>query len=172
MGLGFNWLDIDVDDVIDEHMKLFACDSQLDATLHRIAHYSYFKFERHTISEILNDESNGIQRLMALEARIVKGLNENICALTNDEYGHMAVIVGYIAKPQNAMSGRTMYYFKLKKFGVFGGTKEENEREEYVGIDLCNQRCVITMVPPEKNKKYSLQHAFNPQMLLQIVSDL
>ena len=60
----------------------------------------------------------------------------------------------------------------MKKFGVFGGNKEQNEKDEYVGIDLFDQRIVITMKPPAKEKKYSLQHSFNPQMLLRIISDL
>merc|ERR1712154_6856 len=39
-------------------------------------------------------------------------------------------------------------------------------------IDLYDQRIVITMTPPAKEKKYSLQHSFNPKMLLRIVTDL
>merc|ERR1712228_631826 len=98
------------------------------------------------------------------------GLNENICSITNDEYGHLALIVGYIAKPQSN-GNHTMYYFKVKKFGVFDGTKEQNEKDEYVGIDLYDQRIVITMQPPVKDKKFSLQHSMRPKMLLKIISE-
>lgn len=171
VGLGFTWLDIDCDDVVDEHMKLFLCDSQLDATLTQISSYSYYKFERHALSEIINDEEKGVERLLQLEQQIVKGLNDNVCSITNDEYGHLALIVGYVAK-QASNGRRTLYFFKVKKFGVFGGSKEENEKSEYVGIDLYDQRIVITMTPPAKEKKYSLQHCFGPKMLLKIVNDL
>eukprot|EP01083_Nonionella_stella_P214695 773381_1 len=122
-------------------MKLFLCDSQLDSTLNRISKYSYYKFERHTISEILYDELAGIKRLMELEQYIIKNLNENICTITNDENGHLGLIVGYIQKPHiNINNKPTLYLFKVKKFGVYKEeNKEEIEKKEYIAVDLYNQ---------------------------------
>jgi len=165
------------EDVIEDHMKLFLMDSQLDITLNQISKYSNYKFDRYTISEILHDEQNRLERLKELEDIIVSKLKSNICSITNDENGHLALIVGFIKKPPMYSPERTniptSYYFKLKKFGKYDSfNKEENEKYEYIAIDLFNQLFVITMIPPIKDKKNSLQHTFNPKMLLEIITDL
>jgi len=122
------------------------------------------------VSEMLGDAEHGIGRLLKLEQDIVANLDRNICTLTNDERGHFALIVGYTPKP--TPTAPTVFLFKVKRFGVFGGNKEQNERTEYIAVDLCHQRLVITMEPPEKKKANSVQHSFSPQMLEQIASDL
>eukprot|EP00484_Ammonia_sp_Unknown_P009373 CAMPEP_0197072696 /NCGR_PEP_ID=MMETSP1384-20130603/210226_1 /TAXON_ID=29189 /ORGANISM="Ammonia sp." /LENGTH=882 /DNA_ID=CAMNT_0042511517 /DNA_START=33 /DNA_END=2683 /DNA_ORIENTATION=- len=199
LGLGFHWVDFaylhrdgdDDDDeeeeeeedekrnsssqqdIIEQHLKLFLGDPQLDAVLQQIGKYTSYKFERHEMCEILSDDTSSSKaRLDELERSVVKAIDSGICSISNDENGHLALIVGYTVKPPllNAAASSswwstTKYFFKLKKFGVFDlskTNKEEAEREEYIAIDLLHQSFVITMQPPAKEKKYSLQHSFSP----------
>eukprot|EP01084_Bolivina_argentea_P054746 100392_1 len=69
----FHWVrDIaTAENVIEEHMKLYFGESHLDSMLRAIGKYSHYKFERHTMSEMLNDETNGMKRLQRLERDIV-----------------------------------------------------------------------------------------------------
>eukprot|EP00485_Elphidium_margaritaceum_P006874 CAMPEP_0202700858 /NCGR_PEP_ID=MMETSP1385-20130828/14013_1 /ASSEMBLY_ACC=CAM_ASM_000861 /TAXON_ID=933848 /ORGANISM="Elphidium margaritaceum" /LENGTH=684 /DNA_ID=CAMNT_0049358143 /DNA_START=19 /DNA_END=2073 /DNA_ORIENTATION=- len=191
MGLDFHWLDVEVDDddededdddvaeakkrettresVVDEHLKLFLGDSRMDSTLAQISKYSHYQFERHTIAEVVNDTQNGVQRLMQLEQRVVQNLDQQVCSITNDERGHLALIVGYMQKPVTTATSPTMYFFRLKKFA---STVAAQETEQEVAVDLYRQSLVITMQPPPKQRQYSIQHTFDPSMFLRIVSDL
>merc|ERR1719295_1109487 len=154
-------------DVVDQHLKLLGCDSSLDRTLLQIAKYSHYKLEKVCIPEVVGDANT--QRLAELEQLIVRRIDDKMCTLAHDALGHFALIVGYKLKSvQSAMSDSRATKFKFKVKGYVGSTRSG----EYSSVDLLDLRLVILMQPPPKEKRFSLQHALNPQMLQRMVCDL
>ena len=105
----------------------------------QIHKFTKYQFERCALSEMRCDAEHGVERLRKLEQDIVGKLDRNVCTLTNDEYGHFALIVGYALKPKEwaHSDAPTVYIFKVKRFGVFDADKKElNERAEYIAVDL------------------------------------
>ena len=176
LGLSFSWYDqsllISDNNIINEHMSLFLGDSQINDVLNRISKHTQYTFDKTIISEILNNK-NSMRRLMELEQLMVNNINNRICTITHDNIGHLGIITGYILK---STQSNTMYYFKLKQFGVYSptssNTKTNNNQNEYSVIDLYNQQFVITIKPPQKDKKYSIKHIFSPKLLYNIIDDV
>ena len=94
-------------ELIEEHNKLFMCDSQFGDILDRVSKHSGYGIWMLACKPALNPESQKRnESINRIEKIVINGLNSNIAAITHDGLGHCALIVGYAKKPSKYLRSK------------------------------------------------------------------